>query len=157
VLFTLRDYHPADFQRLWQIDQLCFPPGIAFTQMDLTGFVSRRNAITLVAEFASPADGADPRATIAGFVVAQPGRKIGRVLTLDIVPEARRSGLGFRLLQECERRLRARGCSQVYLETAVNNEAAVKLYQKLGYNTLRVLPDYYPSHSLDALLMGKHL
>ena len=48
--FTIRAYRAADFQRLWQIDQLCFPPGIAYTQMDLTGFITRRNAITLVAE-----------------------------------------------------------------------------------------------------------
>ena len=50
VQFSIRDYRAADFDRLWQIDQLCFPEGIAYTQMDLTGFVMKRNAITLVAE-----------------------------------------------------------------------------------------------------------
>ncbi len=50
VRFTIRDYRAADFDRLWQIDQLCFPEGIAYTQMDLTGFIMKRNAITLVAE-----------------------------------------------------------------------------------------------------------
>ena len=47
---TIRDYRAADFDRLWQIDQVCFPPGIAYTQMDLTGFIMARKAITLVAE-----------------------------------------------------------------------------------------------------------
>src|SRR5215469_14371844 len=51
VAFLIRPYRPADFDRLWQVDQTCFPPGIAYTQMDLTGFITRRNAITLVAEF----------------------------------------------------------------------------------------------------------
>src|SRR5208283_1191510 len=102
VHFAIRDYRAADFDRLWQIDQLCFPEGIAYTQMDLTGFIMKRNAITLVAE-AQPANSQEHEknsgvpssdASIVGFVVAHPIRaKTGRILTLDIVPEARRFGL----------------------------------------------------------------
>jgi [ribosomal protein S18]-alanine N-acetyltransferase len=154
VDFVIRDYRPADFDRLWKIDQLCFPPGIAYTQMDLTGFVTRRKAITLVAEL--PADSEAPGA-IAGFAVAQPIRNIGRILTLDILPEARRFGLATRLMQKGEERLRAGGCQQVFLETAVNNEPAIRLYHKLGYQIIRTLPLYYPTHALDAYLLGKNL
>ena len=154
VEFVIRDYRAADFDRLWRIDQLCFPPGIAYTQMDLTGFILRRKAITLVAEFPPASEFAD---SIAGFVVAQPIRNIGRILTLDIVSEARRFRLGTRLMEECERRLRAGGCQQVFLETAVNNDPAIRLYQKLGYAIMRTLPLYYPTHALDAYLMGKVL
>jgi [ribosomal protein S18]-alanine N-acetyltransferase len=154
VDFVLRDYRAADFDRLWRIDQLCFPPGIAYTQMDLTGFVTRRKAITLVAEFPQESEFAGG---IAGFAVVQPIRNIGRIMTLDILPEARRTGLGSRLMNECEGRLRTAGCQQVFLETAVTNDAAIGLYRKLGYNILRTLPLYYPTHALDAYLMGKNL
>lgn len=155
ITFSIRDYRAADFDRLWQIDQLCFPPGIAYTQMELSGFITRRNAITLVGEFQSGrAD--DP---IAGFVIAQPVRlrKYGRILTLDILPQARRFRLATQLMTRCEERLRALGCGDVYLETAINNEAALRLYRKLGYEVLRTLPKYYSSHSLDAFQMGKRL
>ena len=182
--FNLRDYRAADFERLWQIDQLCFPDGISYTQMELSGFITRRNAITLVAELdvlrcedGSPASSLhrgegstagfrvaqQPAAkvdaqTIVGFAIAHGVRKrAGRILTLDIVPEARRMGLGSLLMDECERRLRTMGCQEMYLETAVNNEPALRLYSKLGYQILRTLPDYYASHSLDAFLMGKAL
>src|SRR5450755_591547 len=154
VDFVIRDYRAADFDRLWRIDQMCFPPGIAYTQMDLTGFITRRKAITLVAEFAA---GSEFARGIAGFAVAQPILKIGRILTLDIVPEARRFGLATRFMQECEKRLRALGCEQAYLETAVNNQPALDLYHNLGYEILRTLPLYYPTHALDAYLMGKPL
>ena len=91
-------------------------------------------------------------------MVAQPIRgRIGRILTLDIVPEARRFGLASQLMLECEHRLRVVGCTQVYLETAVNNEAALRLYHKLGYQIVRTLPEYYSSQSLDAFLMAKGL
>ena len=76
---------------------------------------------------------------------------------MDIVPEARRSGLASRLMRECEQRLRATGCNAVYLETAVNNEPALRLYRKLGYEIVRTLPKYYSSQSLDAYLMAKSL
>lgn len=154
ITFTIRDYRSADFDRLWHIDQLCFPPGIAYTQMDLSGFIMRRNAITLVGEF-QPGVADDP---IAGFVIAQPvRRKYGRILTLDILPQARRSGLATQLMNASEERLRALGCSEIYLETAVDNEAALRLYRKLGYQVLRTLPEYYSSHSLDAFQMFKRL
>jgi ribosomal-protein-alanine N-acetyltransferase len=182
VPFKLRDYRAADFDRLWQIDQLCFPNGISYTQMELSGFITQRSAITLVAEAAvlptddkrsaasslhpkkeltHPAPGtrqAHDARTIVGFAIAHGVRKkAGRILTLDILPEARRMRLGSMLMDECERRLRLFGCQEMYLETAVNNEPALRLYLKLGYQILRTLPDYYASHSLDAYLMGKAL
>jgi [ribosomal protein S18]-alanine N-acetyltransferase len=165
--FSIRDYCAADFSRLWEIDQRCFPPGISYTQMDLSGFIAKRHAITLVGEVqpaepaperAVPCADATPQDLIAGFVVAHViRRKYGRILTLDILPEARRYGLGTKLMTACEVRLRSLGCDEVYLETAVNNQPALRLYTKLGYQILRTLPGYYASHSLDAFQMRKRL
>jgi [ribosomal protein S18]-alanine N-acetyltransferase len=164
VQFTIREYRARDFDRLWQIDQLCFPRGIAYTQMELTGFIGKRKAITLIAEALAVthrgqgADASTSRSPIAGFVLALPIRaQVGHVVTLDIVPEARRFGLASRLMKECEQRLRAAGCRLVYLETAINNEPAIRLYHKLGYEIVRTLPGYYSSQSLDAFQMAKHL
>ncbi len=165
--FSIRDYRPSDFDVLWNIDQRCFPPGISYGRMELSSFLSKRNAITLVAEFATEEIGehqpvalaeSNSPPTIAGFFVAHSIRhKYGRILTLDILPEARRSGLGAKLMSACEERLRLVGCSQVYLETAVDNQPALRLYRKLGYEVLGILPHYYVSHSLDAFQMGKRL
>ena len=167
LAFHVRDYRAADFDRLWEIDQRCFPSGISYTQMELSGFITKRNAITLVGEFQpeeAKHDGAAASAEgnsadrSAGFVIAHPiRRKYGRILTLDILPEARRHGLGIKLMTACEERLRSLGCADVYLETAVNNEPAVQLYSKLGYQVLRTIPDYYASHSLDAFQMRRRL
>lgn len=162
--FCIRDYRPDDFEALWRIDQRCFPHGIAYSQLELSSFITKRHAITLVAEFqaantgASGVPTASPAEGIAGFVVAHSIRhKYGRILTLDIVPEARRFGLGAKLMSLCEDRLRAAGCVEVYLETAVDNEPALKLYGKLGYHIVRTLPEYYASHSLDAFQLVKQL
>jgi [ribosomal protein S18]-alanine N-acetyltransferase len=162
--FTIRDYRPADFDTLWDIDQRCFPPGISYSKLELRSFLARRNAVALVAEFQqheiqpvdSPAEPSEKR--VAGFVIAHSIRhRYGRILTLDILPEARRAGLGTKLMSACEERLQSLGCGAVYLETAVNNESALRLYRKLGYEVLDILPEYYASHSLDAFQMGKRL
>jgi len=165
VKFAIREYRARDFDRLWQIDQTCFPAGVAYTQMELMGFIARRKAVTLVAEEQAPdasreriGDSSLACSHIVGFVVALPLRgRVGHVVTLDVVPEARRFGLASRLMEECEQRLRAVGCLQIYLETAVNNEPALQLYRKLGYAIVRTLPGYYSSQSLDAFQMLKHL
>src|SRR5215471_9582402 len=145
VDFVIRDYRAADFDRLWEIDQLCFPPGIAYTQMELSGFLTARNAITLVAQLQRnrqggatvPRSNDDHTQAIVGYVVAHAiRRKYGRILTLDIHPHARRLGLATALMSTCEARLRSLGCGEVYLETAVDNAAAVSLYRKLGYRIL---------------------
>jgi ribosomal-protein-alanine N-acetyltransferase len=155
--FSIRDYRAADFNRLWEIDQLCFAPGIAYTQMDLTGFLASRGKIALVAECDAGTQDKPQTSRIAGFIVAHRRGQVGRVLTIDVLPEARGYGLGTRLMNECEGRLRTAGCSHVLLETAVNNEAALRLYSKLGYEILGIFPEYYASHSLDAFRMGKQL
>ena len=153
VRFSIREYSPADFDALWHLDQLCFPEGISYTRPELNSFISRRNAVTLVAEHER-----NSQSNIAGFVVAHAIReKYGRVVTLDVVPEVRRHGLATTLMHACEERLRAAGCREVYLETAVDNRPALRLYVKLGYEVLGVLPEYYTTHSLDAFQMGKRL
>jgi [ribosomal protein S18]-alanine N-acetyltransferase len=163
--FSIREYRPTDFETLWELDQLCFPRGIAYSQQELSSFLARRHAISLVAEPDGDVDADSTgvpvdssRLKIAGFVVAHAIRhKYGRILTLDILPQARRFGLGTTLMMACEERLRSGGCTAVFLETAVNNEAALQLYRKLGYEVVNILPDYYASHSLDAFAMGKVL
>jgi [ribosomal protein S18]-alanine N-acetyltransferase len=163
--FSIREYRPTDFDVVWEIDQLCFPSGIAYSQMELSSFLNRRHAISLVAEPDFPveaesveASDGGSRSKIVGFVVAHAIRhKYGRILTLDILPEARRFGLGTTLMLACEDRLRSSGCTTVFLETAVNNEPALRLYRKLGYEVVNILPDYYASHSLDAFAMRKVL
>lgn len=143
----LRPFRPSDFETLCRIDQECFPPGIAYSPVELAYYVNRRGAITLIGE----RDGA-----IAGFLVADSRRGRGHIVTIDVLPRARRTGLGSKLITAAEERLRAAGCSTISLETAVDNQAALAFYKRHGYSVVGTIPRYY-QNSLDALRMEKQL
>jgi ribosomal protein S18 acetylase RimI-like enzyme len=97
----------------------------------------------------------DEGGAIAGFIVAQKHQRgMGHVVTIDTLEAYRRSGLGTLLMAEVERRLKAGGCDAMFLETAVNNLAAISFYERLGYVVVKTLPGYYPD-DLDWLLMVK--
>ena len=52
---------------------------------------------------------------------------------LAVLPEHRGRGVGRVLLEEVERRARARGSSKLTLEVHATNEAAIRLYQRFGF------------------------
>jgi len=152
--YRLRDYRASDFRRLWQIDQQCFPPGIAYSQRELTYYMKMPGAFTVVAAGEQPGKG---REDIVGFIVGQKlARALGHVVTIDVTEEVRRLGVGTLLMNECESRLSSAGCRAVYLETAVDNDAALRFYKRHGYSVLKTIPRYY-MNSLDALMLGKNL
>lgn len=144
---NLRPFNSEDFEALWKLDQVCFPPGIAYSQLELMHYIRRQNAFTTVAEM----DG-----TIVGFSIGERIRNRGHVITLDVAEEFRGRGVGSKLMAEVEAHLQADGCDTVLLETAVNNVTAIKFYKHHGYAILKTIPRYYEGN-LDALLMGKRL
>jgi len=149
----LREYRSEDFQRLLEIDKACFAEGIAYSAREMRYFLGRPSAVRIVGE---------QNGKILGFVIADcfhPRRSeqcMGQIITIDVVNEARRTGLGAKLLNAVEEKIRAAGGVYVSLETAVDNFAALRFYKKHGYVGLKILPNYYLD-SIDALLMGKKL
>ena len=155
--FTIREFRRGDFNRLWEIDQACFPPGISYSQLELLTYMRRLGSFTLVAERAAGANAAVAGASSVGFIVAEAGSgKAGHIITIDVVESARRNGLGSRLLAAAEERLRQAGCRAVLLETAVDNAPALAFYKRYGYFLLKTVPRYY-SNGVDALVLKKDL
>jgi [ribosomal protein S18]-alanine N-acetyltransferase len=147
-MFNLRKYHPSEFEVLWDLDQRCFSPEIAYSRPELAHYLAHKRAICLVARCEDK---------IVGFVLAHHDRRgFGHIVTLDVDPAQRRSGLGSTLIQAIETRCRDLDLTSVFLEVAVNNRTALCFYEKHGYSVLKTLRRYYPG-DLDGLLMGKKL
>lgn len=156
VPYSIRDFQKEDFETLWRIDQQCFAPGISYSRPELMAYIRLTGSFTLVAESAKEGrDSATP--DIVGFLVATANwRGVGHIITIDVLPQARRSGIGSRLLALAEDRLRAAHCSTVRLETAVNNTSALAFYKRHNYLLVKTIPRYYPD-GLDAFVMSKNV
>jgi [ribosomal protein S18]-alanine N-acetyltransferase len=163
VSFQVRQFKNADFDTLWRIDQACFDPQMAYSRPEMAFYMRRPGAFTLVAE--STTSGAsgkngDPRSSplpsILGFIVAETRRQSGHIITIDVIAEARRFGVGSALLLAAESHLRQAGALTVALETAVNNAPAIRFYKQKGYFVEKTVRAYY-SNQLDALVMTKEL
>jgi ribosomal-protein-alanine N-acetyltransferase len=145
---TIRPVASADLEALYELDAVCFEPGIAYSRGELRRFLGMATAEALVAE----EDG-----TIAAFAIGYlSGRRIGHVVTLDVRPGRRRSGLGKLLLEELLARLARAGAREGRLEVSTENGGAIAFYENLGFQTRRRLRDYY-GPGRDALEMGRKL
>ena len=150
-MFTIRDYAPADFEELLALDQLCFAQGIAYSQRELAYFINRKGSLRLVAEDNEIQKG------IAGFLLANIERNhVAHIITIDVHPQYRRSGLGTALMRASKEKFEEAKCESILLEVAVDNLAAISFYKRHGFNVLKSLPRYY-NNCIDALLLGKKM
>ena len=178
VSFRIRPFRKADFEMLWRIDQACFDPQMAYSRPEMAFYMRRPGAFSLVAEDSPNGQPkrpsgltqnvsnqnapnrteapAGPWEGILGFIVAEVRRQGGHIITIDVVAEARRTGVGSALLRAAEDRLRENRALTVALETAVNNAAAIRFYKNEGYFVEKTVRGYY-SNQLDALVMTKSL
>ena len=93
---------------------------------------------------------------VAGFILAELAPDEGHIITLDVLEEYRRRGIGSLLLGAAEKEATSRGGKRMVLETATTNKAAIALWRKHGYRESATIEDYY-GRGRDAFRMGKEL
>ena len=93
---------------------------------------------------------------IAFAIVLWAGPRVGQLITIDVLPEHRRRGLGNALMDEIEKAARALALRRLVLQVDVENTDAMPLYQKWGYRIKSILPDYY-GPGRDAFMMDKQI
>jgi len=146
VNISLRTYRPEDFDVLYRIDQACYEPEIAYSKRELKNYLRFPGADCVVEE----------NAEITGFCMTANQAARGYIITIDVLAEFRRHGVGSMLLAEVKRRLSAQGVKEIGLETATDNDSAIAFWQKHGYRTRGVWKHYYPGPR-DAFAMTKTL
>jgi ribosomal-protein-alanine N-acetyltransferase len=139
----------SDFDTLLEIDQASFAGGVAYNAAELSYFINRDGAETLVLE-------EDSRIVAFVIIEVHRTRRSGTIVTLDVRQTHRRSGYGTLLLNRAEQILLEYGAEEYDLQVDVHNRAAISFYKKYGFRTVRTLPHYY-GNGHDAYLMVKEL
>jgi len=95
------------------------------------------------------------RDTPVGFALARDLGEEGEILTLGVVPDSRRRGLGRALLRAVLDRARRRSIPSIVLEVAADNAPARRLYAAAGFSAAGRRPRYYRrgEQMVDALLL----
>jgi ribosomal-protein-alanine N-acetyltransferase len=149
----LRQYRTDDLEAIFRLDELCFSEQFRFDREAMREFAEERNAVVRIAEMVG--------GEIVGFVIAHLKHVASEwrayVVTLDVAPDCRQEGLGRRLIREVEACAMAAGVRWIQLHVFTGNEAAIRFYERLGYERIRVRRGYYGAAGLDGIVYGKEL
>ncbi len=88
-----------------------------------------------------------------GYLICSLLRPEGELLRIGVHPLYRRKGLGSRLMEAFFREAMARGCTELFLEVRADNETAIALYRRFGFEENGLRRAYYKNPTADALLM----
>lgn len=79
----------------------------------------------------------------------------GNITNVAVVPRARRRGVGTGLLNYLMMEGDREGVTAYTLEVRVSNEAAIRMYEKLGFSSEGIRPNFYEKPTEDAMIMWK--
>jgi len=94
---------------------------------------------------------------IVGFCVCWIVHEELHVNNLAIAPACRNRGYGEILMRSVLEFGQNNSCRRAALEVRVSNQAAVRLYEKLGFRILGVAPNYYQDNEEDAYILIRKL
>lgn len=90
---------------------------------------------------------------IVGYAGLDRGADVCDVMTIAVAPSQQGAGLGARLMDWLLEQ--AAGSEAVLLEVRADNEAAIGLYRRFGFEQIQVRRRYYQPGDVDALIMRR--
>ncbi len=136
---SIRPVTAAHAEALAAIHQAAFPPDEVWSATVISLHVGLPGGFGFI----------DPR---GGMVLARTVMDEAEILTLAVLPEARRQGLGRDLLQAAMRGAAETDARTMFLEVAEENTAARALYARCGFTEIGRRKRYYANGD-DALVM----
>lgn len=141
--YILRKFNPNDLESVIYINRTCLPENyspsffLEIYQNCPEGFI--------VAEIENKIVGYIMCRLEFGFSEFKRLKLVrkGHIVSIAILPEFRRKGIATKLITEVLKFLNESKINECFLEVRVTNEPAIRLYKKLGFNIVRVIPGYY--------------
>ncbi|MEM1602187.1 MAG: ribosomal protein S18-alanine N-acetyltransferase [Candidatus Bathyarchaeia archaeon] len=139
--YTLRRFRLEDLDQVMYINRTCLPENYS------TYFF-----IDLYKSFPETFIVAEEDNQVVGYIMCRIESgfsglsltKRGHVISIAVLPEYRRRGIGEALLKEALQSMaNYYGVKECYLEVRVSNTPAINLYKKVGFKIERVIRGYY--------------
>lgn len=148
----LRRMRWQDLPEVDRIETAAFPAD-AWSPASFWGELAARPRRDYVVLEAEAADGAG----LLGYAGLDLAGETADVMTIAVDPGRRGEGHGVRLLEDLLGRAAGSGATQVMLEVRADNEAAIGLYARYGFEELHRRRGYYQPGAVDALIMRREV
>lgn len=122
---SIRTYQPQDEASVVRLWEDC---GLVVPQNDPRKDIARKLKVQPELFLVALEGGA-----IVGTVMAGYEGHRGWINYLAVTPDKRKGGLGRRLMEEAESRLRALGCPKINLQVRETNKDVRAFYERIGY------------------------
>jgi ribosomal-protein-alanine N-acetyltransferase len=96
-----------------------------------------------------------PDARLVGYVIVSRYVDAWHVMNVVVTDERRRLGIATTLLEEVFERTREEGRRGFTLEVRASNDAALRLYESMGFRAQGVRRGYYTDNREDAVIMWR--
>jgi len=123
--YYLRDLTAEDWSKFNEVDKTIFPD----EPISESGFISGLAGFKSLSVIAVHKESKD---FIGYYKIGVYGNE-GHVMRIGVHPDHRRKGLGSHLLERSMHQLKNAGCKSYYLYVKENNEGAIALYKKYGF------------------------
>ena len=127
-----------------ELEKLCF--SAPWSEASVAGELDNPLSVWLICE---------DQGRVLGYVGSQTVLDETDMMNIAVLPEARRAGIGERLILSLIELLKDRGSRSLALEVRASNTPAISLYKKLGFLQVGRRPNYYRSPREDALILRK--
>ncbi len=67
------------------------------------------------------------------------------IFLIAVKDNYRNKGLGYRILNYCIKNAKKEGINNFFLHVSANNEIAINLYKKFGFEIIKIIDNYYHS------------
>ncbi|WP_392553359.1 ribosomal protein S18-alanine N-acetyltransferase [Orbus wheelerorum] len=93
---------------------------------------------------------------LVGFLICQVVIDEATLFNIAIHPDFQKQGLGSTLLTQLINELEQQNIHTLWLEVRASNQAAIALYQQMGFNEITIRKNYYPTAqgNEDAIIMA---
>lgn len=92
-----------------------------------------------------------------GYVHVRAVAGEAELLNIAVLPRARRRGLAGRLLFHAQEQALGAGTDRMFLEVRADNEAALALYRRAGWEQVGIRKRYYSEDGEDAIILSVDL
>jgi ribosomal-protein-alanine N-acetyltransferase len=97
----------------------------------------------------------DDQGELLAYLIGRCIMPEGEIYRVATVPEMRKRGIAYRLIDYALKTERGRGLESVFLEVREKNVAARKLYSAYGFTQIGIRKNYYKNPEDNAILMMK--